>query len=357
MKLRNETRHAALLLRTASSRSDDHMLGCVIARPTYRLAGGALAATPDDPWPISAAPVPTPLGTMPGDKPFYMGGIDVLLGGKVRQPGGAARPRLDVELDVGRTFRRRIAVLGDRTWVPGAGGHLVPSEPEPFVSMDLGYERAFGGTCPTDYGLDMPFTPNPAGRGFYLDAKNALGKPLPNLEDPARLLRSFGDTPDPVGLGYYPAGGALRARAATSAAMPDPARLSPGRTPELPMSHRDILPTFFNMGHPGMMIDAGGEPKPGDGIRLAHGLRGGDLAFAMPALRMHVHVQLEDRQYVFPMHLDQIGIIAGEGRVFFSLRCVFEYRIRKEERRTATLYDGAPPAEIPGRYRIVHESG
>lgn len=45
------------------------------------------------------------------------------------------------------------------------------------------------------------------------------------------------------------------------------------------------------------------------------------------------------------------------GRVFFSLRCVFEYRIRKEERRTATLYDGAAPAEIPGSYRIVHESG
>nr|WP_187345996.1 DUF2169 domain-containing protein [Sorangium cellulosum] len=115
--------------------------------------------------------------------------------------------------------------------------------------------------------------------------------------------------------------------------------------------------SIFNMGHPGMMIEAGGEPKPGDGVRLSHGLRGGDLAFGMPALKMHVHVQLEERQYVFPMHLDQIGIVAGEGRVFFSLRCVFEYRIRKEERRTVTLYDGAAPAEIPGSYRVVHERG
>ncbi|AUX42813.1 uncharacterized protein SOCE26_042470 [Sorangium cellulosum] len=348
MKLRNETRHPALLLRTASARSDDHMLGCAIARPTYRVAGGALVGTPDEPWPISGEPAATALGKMPGDKPFYMGGIDVLLGGKVRQPGGAARPRLDVELEVGRSFRRRIAVLGDRTWVPGAGGTLVPSEPEPFVSMELDYGRAFGGTCPTDYGLDMPFTPNPAGRGFYLDAKRALGKPLPNLEDPNRLLRSFDDTPDPVGLGYYPGEGALRVKAATSAAMPEPSRLAPDRAPEVKVGHRNILPTFFNMGHPGMMIEAGGEPRPGDGIRLTHGLRGGDLAFVMPDLRMHIHVQLEGREYVFPMHLDQIGIVAGEGRVFFSLRCVFEYHVRKEERRTATLHDGPTPAVIPG---------
>ncbi|WP_437899002.1 DUF2169 domain-containing protein [Sorangium sp. So ce124] len=355
MKLRNETRHPAQLLRTASARSDDHMLGCAIARPTFRVAGGALVATPDEPWPISGEPVATALGKMPGDKPFYMGGIDVLLGGKVRQPGGAARQRLDVELEVGRTFRRRIAVFGDRSWVPGAGGALVPSEPESFVSMELDYGRAFGGTCPTDYGLDMPFTPNPAGRGFYLDAKSALGKPLPNLEDPNRLLRSFGDSPDPVGLGYYPAEGALRLKAATSAAAPDPSRLTPDRAPEFEVGHRDILPTFFNMGHPGMMIEPGGEPRPGDGIRLTHGLRGGDLAFAMPDLRMHIHVQLEGREYVFPMHLDQIGIVAGEGRVFFSLRCVFEYHVRKEERRTATLYGGPAPALIPGSYRIAHD--
>ncbi|WP_437563574.1 hypothetical protein [Sorangium sp. So ce542] len=43
--------------------------------------------------------------------------------------------------------------------------------------------------------------------------------------------------------------------------------------------------------------------------------------------------------------------------MFFSLRCVFDYRIRKEERRTVTLDDGATPAEIPGSYRVVHESG
>jgi hypothetical protein len=366
MKLDNETPLPAKLYATTSARSDEHMLACVIARPTYRLRGGELVPTPDEPWPISQEPTDTPLGQMPGDKPFYMGGVDVLVGGAVRQPGGVPRPRLDVELAVGRTFRRRIAVFGERRWVRGGEGKLVKSEPEPFVLMDLRYERAFGGEAKTEYG-PMPFMANQLGQGFYLDEQSALGKPLPNLEDPNALVESLADQPEPVGLGYYPTSGALRARTVADhpgakAAVMSPGKRRPGPPnvdPAMfePIRSNQILPTFFNTAHPKMVIPADKAPKRGDLVHLSHGVREGDLAFVMPALAAHVHVQLEEREYVFPLYLDQIGLVAGEGRVFFSLRCVFEYRVAPRERRRATLHLGAVPDPIPPEYRVAWKDG
>ena len=342
MDFLNKTHHAAEMLRASSARSPQHMLACVIARATCRLVDGELI--PAEPWPIGPAPVATPLGLTLGDKPFYSGGIDVLVGGEVRQPGGVARERLDVEIEVGRTFRRRIAVVGDRTWRRNDQGALVITAPKPFLTMPLAYERAFGGHAPTDHGLEMPYTDNPQGRGFYLDEASAEGQPLPNLEDPRHLIQTVRDMPEPVGLGYYPAEGSLRARSAVN--HPVTARLGagvPSAEAQRPLDPDDILPTLFNMAHPRMVIEPGKGPAPGDGVRLSHGMRDGDLAFEMPDLRMHVHVQLEDRESTFPMHLDQVGLVGGAGRVFFSLRCVVEYPTRKGERRAITLHPGPMP--------------
>ncbi|APR88186.1 putative exported protein [Minicystis rosea] len=351
MDLRNHTDHPADMLRAASARAEDRMLACVIARPTYRIRDGALVRAA--PWPIDPAPFETPLGTSMGDKPFYSGGIDVLVGGTVRQPNGVPRDHLDVEIEVGRTFRRRIAVFGDRRWVRDDSGALAPSAPEPFVSMPLAYARAFGGRAATEYGVDMPYGKNPEGIGFCLDEATALGNPLPNLEDPASLVRSVHDMPDPVGLGYYPHDGSLRPLAAIDHPLAARGSSPSNSEPMRPIDAEDILPTVFNAAQPRMILPPGAGPRAGDIIRVSHGLRDGDLAFAMPDLAMHVHVQLEDREHVFPMHLDQIGIVAGEGLVFFSLRSVVEYRIVKGERRTITLHPGPVPAVLPASHRIA----
>ncbi len=79
--------------------------------------------------------------------------------------------------------KKRIAVIGDREWKSG-----VPTAPQPFSSMPVTWERAFGGP---------EFAKNPLGRGPTL---------LPNLEDPERLVRSPSETPDPeTFLPYDPA--------------------------------------------------------------------------------------------------------------------------------------------------------
>ena len=108
-------------------------------------------------------------------------------------------------------------------------------------------------------------------------------------------------------------------------------------------------------GSPGFVPPAQ-TPRPGETIEVTNVRPSGALRFVMPDMAMHAHVQLEDRQFVFPLHLDQIGILAEENRVFLSFRVAFTYRIVPLERRRVTLWRGPAPAEIPERYRATWEA-
>src|SRR5262249_17510829 len=70
---------------------------------------------------------------------------DVVLVGRAYAPGGQAVTQLLAGLRVG-DLRYGVLVIGDRHWqsevFPDAPTISVP---DPFVTMDLGYERAFGG--------------------------------------------------------------------------------------------------------------------------------------------------------------------------------------------------------------------
>jgi uncharacterized protein YjbI with pentapeptide repeats len=92
-----------------------------------------------------------------------------------------------VEFAFGK-LRRRAAVFGDRRWNTRLGVRTAPTEPEPFASIPLTYERAFGGPS---------HDANPVGLGRD-------GGLLPNVEDPDRLIRSPSDAPAPACFGPIP---------------------------------------------------------------------------------------------------------------------------------------------------------
>lgn len=359
MRLINTTGHPAKLLRNISPR-EPRMMGCVIARVLHDVRkDGELQPLTDPQWPIDASPSDTPLGRRPGDKPFYMGGVDVLIGGRVTQPERAVRERLGVELSVGRTFVQRYEVIGDRRWIRDKDGQLAPSATEPFASMRLDYELAFGGRAPLKDGNATPYGPNPRGRGYYLNEAGAEGKPLPNIEDPSQLVRRWDDRPTPPGLGFYPEDGSLRPMASIEhpglagvvgrSERGKPAASIPS---DLSITVDHLTPMLFSQAHPDMVIPAEKAPKPGDWVRLTHGRGdGSELAFVLPDKGFHLHVQLETRESVVPLHLDQIGILAGEERVLLSYRVVFEYRVTRHERRVCSLYEGLVPSAIPSHYR------
>lgn len=125
-----------------------------------------------------------------GQTAYVRRGTDIYVLGQAYAAGGRRTNALLVEVQVGRN-RKEALVVGDRVWKRSLVGATL-SEPTPFVSMPLVYERAFGGEREPR---------NPVGRGLYENARNAADQPAPNLEDSKARIQSLTDRPRPVGFG------------------------------------------------------------------------------------------------------------------------------------------------------------
>lgn len=113
---------------------------------------------------------------------------EVLVAGEAYAPGGRPAPTCPVRVTIG-AIDASLYVIGDRRWERG-----VPTAPEPFTSMELGWHRAFGGAG---------YEKNPLGRGFAPIAAEdgSTVHPLPNLEAPGALVASPKDRPEPASFG------------------------------------------------------------------------------------------------------------------------------------------------------------
>lgn len=128
---------------------------------------------------------------------------DVTFVGAAVAPHGRAVKELIVVLDL-PTGRKQLRVVGDRRWERGLAG-LRLSEPAPFRTIPLVYERAFGGSDHSHrdakhHGTELR---NPLGVGFHRNPDTAVivGSPLPNIEDPHAPITSPRSLPPPVGCG------------------------------------------------------------------------------------------------------------------------------------------------------------
>ncbi len=115
---------------------------------------------------------------------------EFLAAGKCHTPRNSA-PVAASEVLVGVGGQdKRLFVYGDRYWTP-LGGMI---RTQGFTEMAVCWANAFGG---------KDFAKNPGGKGLrherLPDGRRLL--PLPNIEDPARLLGSPDDRPDPAGFG------------------------------------------------------------------------------------------------------------------------------------------------------------
>ena len=139
----------------------------VIVKGTFAIVPGEVAVPADSKFPSG------------DDFALYKPNVDVLLRGHAHAPGGSAKVA-HVRLTCGGVDKR-IVVLGDRQWRRTHSG-WTPTQPEPFQSVPLAYERAFGG----------PQDPNnPIGVG------RVCGR-LPNLELPHEPIRSPSQAVEPA---------------------------------------------------------------------------------------------------------------------------------------------------------------
>ncbi|MFT3775072.1 MAG: DUF2169 domain-containing protein [Minicystis sp.] len=126
---------------------------------------------------------------------------DVLLHGRAHAPQGKPARQVDVMMKVG-DLTKVLRVFGDRRWREGLGG-LSATDPEPFTTMPIVYERAFGGkdTSAIDPEKHVWDRRNPIGTGFAAEARQLVNQPLPNIEDPRDLVTSWKQRPRPAGFG------------------------------------------------------------------------------------------------------------------------------------------------------------
>lgn len=125
-------------------------------------------------------------------------GTDLLLSATAHAPRGRPATEVPVMLRVGGR-QKVLVVRGDRTWRRTLLGEVAPSDPAPFVTMPIVYERAFGGydrTDPDPAKHRMDFR-NPVGVGLAAKRSHLIGQPAPNIEYPDGDVRRAG----PAGFG------------------------------------------------------------------------------------------------------------------------------------------------------------
>ncbi len=112
-------------------------------------------------------------------------GTDVYLNATAHSPLQKPVTRLEVGFRLA-SIQKRLIVHGDRIWERSMAGGASPSKPQPFTTMPITYERAFGGIDQQDvdskkHGFEAH---NPVGTGFATNPAHLMGKPVANLEIP-----------------------------------------------------------------------------------------------------------------------------------------------------------------------------
>jgi hypothetical protein len=207
---------------------------------------------------------------------------DIIFTGHACAPEGKQARQLDVSVAVGKV-NKTIRVFGDREW---QNGHI--TAPEPFQTMPLVYEKAFGGVHEKDGEVIAAELRNPVGVGFAGKRKNGEmnGVALPNLENPNQLIQTISDRPDPACFSFISP--SWQPRVNYAGTYDDDWQKS--RSPYLP---DDFDKRFFNMAHPDLVYPGymqGGEPVSISGMHPK-----GNLQFNIPQVRLAAKVNIKNR--------------------------------------------------------------
>jgi len=206
---------------------------------------------------------------------------DVVLVGRAYAPEGKPVTEIVAGLRVGQ-LRYGVAVIGDRKWQTQLLEKPTISYTQPFLTMDLVYERAFGGF---DKPAGMYCKDNHVGTGFIgkRSAERVEGLNLPNLEDPRNLINAWNSRPRPAGFGFY--GRSWAPRLAYAGTYGD--KYMKERHPLLPT---DFSYRFFNGAHPDLQV--GGYLRGDEEVDLLNVCPGASrVNFRLPGVQPKITVE------------------------------------------------------------------
>ena len=236
---------------------------------------------------------------------FTKSATDVALIGAAHAPTTGAT-EVYVRLCAG-PLEKTIRVVGDRIWYRSLG-MTVATAAEPFETIPLTWEHAFGGWDRSHPDQEQhAFEPrNPVGTGFR--AKHGRfedGTRLPNLEDPRQPLRDYGGAATPAGFGFTSP--EWQPRASFGGTYDQ--KWADRRSPLLPT---DFNRRFFSAAAPG--LTAAGYFQGDETVSVENASARGTLTFHLPGTPPPVcRVQLPQRpDAVVETHLDTVIIDTDE---------------------------------------------
>lgn len=238
-------------------------------------------------------------------------GTDVIMIGKAWSMRGAVT-QLDVNLRVG-PLQKVVRVFGNRSWeASGSSWKMTP--PEPFESIPLVYEFAYGGASPRSPDdtpeVDMR---NPVGRGYADKQSHRFTNriSLPNLELPGQLITDILQRPEPAGFGFVARNWLPRS---SMLGTYDQA-WTEQRNPLLPT---DFDPMSYSAASQGLRADqffAGGEQVVIDNVSA-----NGQLNFTLPTNRLKVITYIDGQRTEHQANMDTVVIEPIRSRVILTWR-------------------------------------
>ncbi len=204
---------------------------------------------------------------------------DIIMLGHAFAPDGEDVHQLDVSLAFGQVHKT-VRVFGDRHW---QDGRISPSQP--FKTMAMVYEKAYGGVHIVGGEVAAIEARNPVGRGYAGQRKveEMNGVPLPNLEDPNDLISDLKQQPVPACFGVSAPHWLPRS---TYAGTYDDAWQNQ-RAPYLPT---DFDRRFFSMAHPDLIYPE--FLKGGESVEISNMHPSGTIKFNLPAVNLDTDVAI-----------------------------------------------------------------
>lgn len=236
-----------------------------------------------------------------GESALFKPATDVIVIGHAHTPKRKA-PQVDVHLKLG-ALSKDVRVFGDRQWRSRLG-MLSMTDPEPFDRMPLVFERAFGGMDDSVPEHAESCAANPVGVGFHAkkSKRPAAGSALPNLENPAELIRKVGDRPAPAGLGFVCPHWEPRIQHAGTYG-------DAWRESRAPMLPDDFNPAFHQVAPADQIYR--GYVEGGERVEVTNVSASGRLAFRLPAGGPRAVVKMMEDLNEPPLNLDTV-IIDGD---------------------------------------------
>lgn len=341
MELINQTAVACDVQVSPIEGSDpERRYGLITAKATFVVDEREhVALDTQAPYPLFAEDEKTLLGTFPSDAvPRRDPAFEVMVLGSVY--GGGKRRQL-VELSVG-THRRTLLVSGDRHWLTRERH----SEPVPFNRVPMTWDRAYGGSveCWIDEhsALDLEHPMNKFGLGFDAEKLAAdVGKafkapegyprlppgwrrPLPNIEDPERPMRSWDDDPRPICWAPLPTDIGEHLRRAHD----HMAEHHEG------MSEEAMIEMVYQRAHPDWIVPLPAAEAP---VILKGMTKKQAWRFALPRLRVLADYEIGEATGTHTLAPQMLMLLPDESRLYIVYRHFFTFMTTGEMQRSIRI--------------------